>query len=182
MTTDIGTDDLATLYRQNMDMRADILAVLERIEGMLNPDQIDHIEKSQTWTHEQISKVSEALSMLVIESGNMGNSVVAIESMSEGASIAISKMADNVNNTRMDIVAMTSQLATFENWFKPVLDDFRESAVIPTMSKILGKTDELLASHENILGVITKIQEQVNPIIEKLMQSPVLRMLGVKND
>lgn len=50
----------------------------------------------------------------------------------------------------------------------------------PTPLTLEEKMDKILAITERVEGVINTVADQVKPVLDDLMKSPLLKMLGVK--
>lgn len=175
----IGTDSAATLYAQGQKTQ-DMLKALEVLSHIAN-----YSANTDTRTRaieEVIITIQNSLATLVVNVDQIGDKVIELDVMAQSINSGVNESNASHAKTHASLSGLQITVDTFVGWFTPILDDFRNSAILPTMSRIEGKTDELYNSHQDIRELVEAIKDQVEPTIKMLMDSPVLRMLGVNKN
>lgn len=159
---------LATVEKMNETLT--MLANLPEIRQSLI--QLENITGDLLTNRQEDTVNISQLADLVIRS------VDVQESIAERVVITDAK-ADTI---AMGIKGTQATLDTFVGWFTPILDDFRNTSIIPMLERIDGRVSTLLDKHNEILTHADNLKDKIDPMLDKLMTSPIIRMLGVKDN
>jgi uncharacterized membrane protein len=177
---EIGTNSAATLYAQGESIRETVekhTAVLADIAQSLRAIQSTLASREQFFID-----IANNQSNTAVDVSNIGDRIIEIQTYQQAANAVLDTISKVTTETRAKTILIDTSLNAFVGWFSPLLNDFHDSSIVPTLNKLLGKVDALAESHTNILTVVQAGKAQIDPLITKLQESPILRMLGVKND
>lgn len=175
---EIGTNSAATLYAQGESIRTTVEKML-----LLATQTVERVEPLDTRLTNVEAILIELLSALqkldvttvqTADQAIISNEyLVALQGKTEAIHLQGVESLEQHKMTQMT-------LGTFVGWFTPILDEFRDTSIIPMLNKIDGKTSELLESHTAIKTLAQQAVDKVTPMLDKLEKSPILSMLGVK--
>lgn len=177
---EIGTDSAATLYAQGAAIRESVDKVLPLLTDLVTRIQpldsrLTNIEAIQVEILSQLQKLDVTTSQTADQTILIDERAVSILGKTEAVHL---NTVEHMEQLKM----IGIQLSSFIGWFTPILDEFRDTSIIPMLHKIDGRTQELLESHIAIKTIAENVQNMVTPMLDKLEKSPILSMLGVKRN
>lgn len=178
--TEIGTDSAATLYAQGESIRTTVEKLLPLLTDVT--ERVQPLDSRLTNVESILVEVLSQLQKIDVTTVQIGDKAIEINerSISSAGKLEAVHLANGEFMTQLKVTQIT--LDTFTGWFVPILDDFRETAILPTMNRIDGKVSELLASHMHIKGLTESLMDKASPLLEKIEKSPILKMLGVNTN
>jgi hypothetical protein len=177
---EIGTDSSATLYAQGESIRKTVETLAAPVNG--THADIAQIKSDVANLAAILAEALTTLQRIDVAVVNTADQTILTDervvSLSNKADVIQTETAESLVQHKM--TQMT--LGTFVGWFTPILDEFRDTSIIPMLHKIDGKTSDLLESHIAIKTLAQQAVDKVTPMLDKLEKSPILSMLGVKSN
>lgn len=179
-TPQIGTDKVLALYAmmEKTNATADkIYSILPGIATAMADILSDRRTESQS-----LLEVLSLTQSLGADLNAMNERITELTVESKSHSIAHSAELAVARDINESVKATGLAVNEFTGWITPILDDFRETAILPTMTRIEGSVEALTELHNEIRTMVNGAVEQVQPLLSKLDKSPILRMLGVPSN
>ncbi len=166
-----------TLYRQGLDTQNMIGELVESLKPL---SVLAEMAASQHATEEMIAQINNSVNEIVTSQDRLADKIIEIDAFIQSVNSRVASVDETSVQTLAAVKGIQATVDTFVGWFVPILDDFRDSAIIPTMARIEGKVNELHLSHESIKQIVQDGYDKVEPLMQRLEESPLIRMLGVK--
>lgn len=177
--TEIGTDNARVIYAQTQQILTDVQRLVAQIETYSG---LAEMRASIAAIEETLINLNNDRTSDSVNLSNMADLHMETSAYMRAVDRTTISIQDNISNVLNNVKGTQATLDTFVGWFTPILDDFRNTSIIPTLTRVEGRVEELFESHAAIKTIAEEVYNKAEPLIDRISKSPVLKMLGVGSD
>lgn len=130
--------------------------------------------------YSQNQQILAAVNIIKEELASVSPKVTNSAASQAAVEAAMTSVLDMLTAIKADTIGITDQNIETKTVADSILVNVTALGDGMTMSRLETAVTELQESHNKIITMVEKISEEVGPVISKLENSPIIKMLGGK--